>query len=329
MKNKKIVFYIGQPYQHRMRFGETADLFRSCYFRGKYLGYEDGNIFLEWPRKVDYRNVVYDDQHPGYIIRDFYKCPSHSILPIKFLKKGDYDRDEFDEEVDLTKPDAFYDGCPPLYEKMDIDYNLEDKDIKKSLINQKKLYMGYLGYLNKYYLDTGERPIFNIKKDKLDKPYILFHVRIAGWSTYRNPDLDILYKIIKIIKYRYGDKYEYWKCGEACEKIEEICDRTFPYHKELDDFLKFINNASLGVCCNSGPNVFLWGLGVPSLEVESPKYVKGNSLGYHMPGYWKQKNGTMGKEILDWLDKDKLKVIYKGYPFKRKDILSYTDKWLN
>ena len=46
MKSKQsVLFRISQAGQHRIRFGEVGNLFQSCYFRGKQLGYEDISFF--------------------------------------------------------------------------------------------------------------------------------------------------------------------------------------------------------------------------------------------------------------------------------------------
>lgn len=302
----KLLFRIGQEYQHRMRFGETADLYRACYFKGKSLGYKDGDIYFEWPYKIAFNK----DYRKG----KFFKCPSHSILPIKFVNHSTIDLNDFDEVLDLMNNDVFYKGSPPIY-------------VGKTKETQHKLYIGYLSYLNKYYLDTGEHPVFDIPKDKLGKPYILFHVRIADWSTYRNPDLKRYRKIIQIIQNKYRGKYEFWKCGEPCRGLDNMFDYVAPYYEELDDFLKLINNSSFGVASNSGPDVFFWAFNIPTLEVESPRKGKGG-VGYHMPGFWKQKGGTIGEEILDWMDKSKLKVLFKDDSIIAEDIINFTDKWL-
>lgn len=280
-----------------------GDLFKACYFRGKELGYEDNHIHFEWPIKVayncDYRNKVY------------YPCPSHSILPIKFVENGSVNLNNYDI-IDLTKPNSFYEGSIPLY-----------------IGNNKKTYAGHWNYLNKYYIEYKERPIFNIPKDKLEKPYILFHIRVANWSEYRNPDLNVFRKVIIMLKNTYSHKYNIWKCGEPCRGLDGYFDKTFEYFEELDDFLKLINNSSLFICSNSGPQTFGMMLGTPILELDSPKYGRRKGCGnFYSKEYWKNKDGIYGKTAVDWLDKSKIKTIFKGDDVKDDDILSFTEEIL-
>ena len=81
--DKLILFRIGQDWQHRIRFGEVGQLFQSCYFRGKELGYKDNTIYLEWPLKVAFNNQ--------YQSQVYFKCPKYSILPINFIERKDVD----------------------------------------------------------------------------------------------------------------------------------------------------------------------------------------------------------------------------------------------
>ena len=302
--SKTALFRIGPEFQHRMRFGEVIELYRACYFRGKQLGYEDGYIYFEWPQKIAYNG--------NYSNKDYFKCPTHSILPIKFIDNLSTNSIKFDKIYDLCQPNIFYDGNKPFYE---------------STI-QKKNYESHLGYLNKYFMDTGERPIFNIPKDKIDKPYILFHVRIATWSTQRNPDLNKYIEVVNMFKEIYKDKYEFVKCGEPCRGMNRLFDKIIPYYEELDDVIKLFNNSSLVVCADSGPNAIAWGLGIPIFIIDCPHFSRGEIVNYHHPNFWKQFGGEIGETPYDWMDRNKIKVFYKGNVINKEDIISYTGKWL-
>jgi hypothetical protein len=179
----KILFRIGQTFQHRTRFGEVANLFQGCYFRGKELGYNDGDIYFEWPMKVQFNNE--------YRKQIYFPCPKYSILPIKFINRKDVVLTEFNEIKNLVDKGVFYEDSLPLY--------IGDQN-NPSIQHQN--YLGPMDYLNKYYYETGRRPIFEIPKDNTNK-YILFHFRNTIWSTYRNPNPKIFMDVFNNLKDKY------------------------------------------------------------------------------------------------------------------------------
>lgn len=321
MSGNTVLFRKGQIQQQKMRLGEVFELIRACYFRGKELGYSNGDIYFEWPKRICFDGT--------YRYGRYYPFPTHSELPIQFVDYENVDLSKFDKIYDLNQYGVFYENSPPIY----LPILTEDM----ILTDQIKCYISHLSYLNKYYLETKERPIFNIPKDEtvdnpssileVKKSYILFHVRIANWSEYRNPDLNVYKDVVLKIKEIYGDKYEYWKCGETCNDIDSLFDRVLPYFKELDNVIKQFNNASLIVCADSGPNVFGWGLGIPVFEIECPRFGRGPGV-YHYPEFWKNFKGEYGNTPYDWLEKDKFKVFYKGDTITKDDIFSFTSKWL-
>jgi len=303
MRDKRVLFRIGGTFQYKMRFGEAGHLLQSAYFCGKDKGYTDGNIFLEWPLKIAF--------NAEYRYRVWMKCPSYSILPIKFIERGSISLSDFDEIVDFTIPNSMYDGYPQMY-----------KDGRQN-------HIGFMNYLNIHFYNTGKRPIFKIPRDKLDNPYILFHIRIADWSEYRNPDLKVFRDLIPIIKEKYGDRYEIWKCGEPQRILDRQFDFVAPYYRDdVNQFFKLINNASFFFCSNSGPNVYGEMFDVPMIELEASEHDKYGKEGERTAIWWNRKGG-LGDRYNDWreLGKDYL-VYWKGKGYDEKELLEFTEKWL-
>ncbi len=297
--NKKILFRIDRDYQHRMRLGETGNLLQACYFRGIQLGYTPGNIYFEWPLKVAYNSE--------YRQKKYFKPPKNSILPLKFVERKEVKIEDYDEILDLTQPNVFYEKSPGIYK------GEKDKD-----------YTGFLNFLNKYYFDTNERPAFDINKDVMDKPYILFHVRIADWSEYRNPDLRVYKHILNLIKREYGDSYEYWKIGEKSRVLDRLFDKVLPYFGDTPNkFIRVMNNSSLLVCCDSGPDAYGMMLGIPEIHIETNR-----ERGYWCIDCWKSRGNVIGKTAYDNIDTNKMKILDKGVPIDDDDIIKFLDNIL-
>jgi hypothetical protein len=305
----KILFRIGQDFQHRIRFGETATLFQVAYFKGKELGYSD--IYFEWPLKVQFNNQFKD--------KIYFECSDSKLLPIKFIKRENVILENYERIMDFCKPDILYEGSPPLY--------LGDPNNPQT---QQVTYVGIANYTNKYFYDTGERPVINIPKDKVDTPYILFHYREGIWSTYRNPDIRVYFKMIDILKKKYGDKYKFWKIGETQRVLDHKFDYVAPHFSgNIDGFLRIINNSSLFICTSSGPDQFSELLGTPFIEMESEIVGKGDiRMSARTEEWWKQYEGKWGKTLFDWAYPDRRYIIFKNETLDEQKIYEFTDRWL-
>lgn len=303
---KMILFRIGQDWQHRIRLGETTCLIQASYFRAKQLGYDDKDIYFEWPQKVafssDYRKGVY------------FQCPRETILPLNFINRDEVNLDDYDEVIDFCIPDSLYEGFTPLY---DGDADMPSMQVISNI--------GFMNYINKYYYDTGKRPEFHIPKDKLEKECILFHIRIADWKQQRNPNLSIYKHMIKLIKESYMDKYDYFKIGEPCRGLDGMFDSVFPYfNDDYNKLLKIINNCSLFICCASGPNSVAEMLGTPFIQIDSLLGDKG----FRTEEFWKRHEGVIGKTGSDWMDNNRFLIHFKGNPLDKDKILEFADRFL-
>ena len=220
--------------------------------------------------------------------------------------------------MDLCDEGVFYEGSLPIY--------IGSNDPQK----QGQTHLSFMDYLNKYYYDNHTSPTFNIDVDQIEKPYILFHIRDAIWNKYRNPDLKVFRDVIKMIKEKYGDKVNYYKTGESHRVIDRQFDFVAPYYNDdLNKFLKLINNASLLVCTESGPNVYAQMLGVPFIELESTVVGKdGANPPCRSKEFWELYGGRFGETGFDWLDKDLYLLQYKGQPIDKDTIMEFTDKWI-
>jgi hypothetical protein len=211
-----------------IRWGEVSPFFQAAYFRGKDLGYEDDEIYFEWPLRVACDSLA---KQGDYVV-----CPKESIFPFHFIEKKDVNLEEYETIIDFLERDSFFEGSMPIQEN------------KVHTLGQRN-YVSPYEYLNRRWYNMDERSVFNIPKDNLEKPYILFHYREADWSLYRNVDPRTTRKLLEVIKERYGDKYLYYKTGETQRILDRLFDFVAPNYKyEPNKFFKLINNASFMVC---------------------------------------------------------------------------------
>jgi len=294
-----VIFRVNGRYQHRIRFGETATLIQACYFRGKELGYDD--IYMEWPLKSMFSDI--------YGNRINIKCPPNELLPIKFIHRLEFNKYQYNKNVGLDEYNSFYKDSPPVFEK------------------NKTCFIGFYSFLNKYYLETGKKPIFNIKKDKLDKPYIIFHFRWSNnHSPERNPRVSSYMKIFNMIKEKYGNKYEIWKSGEPNKMLERKCDKTIPYYNDnLNEQIKVINNSSLVVSPGCGIEAYCELVDKPLLYVEASQ---DNIGGTFDKQWWKNNGGKHGEMLQEWRIGDRLHVLWKQNEVDRDEIFKFMDRWL-
>jgi len=323
---KKILFRFGSDIQPLTRFGELVLLYRACYYKGKELGYKDGNIFFEFPLNIEYTRNHYLQKY-GMRLEGKLKsleCPKETILPIQFIKQEDIILSEYDEVLNLIDKDVFYEDSPPLY-----------NPLKK----EKRSHIAFLNYLNKYYIDTKERSVFDIKKDKSKEKYILIHTRDALNSPTRNPDINSYIFIIKLLKERYKE-YKLYRCGEISdnEEFNELFDKYFEPMTHFNDFLKLMNNASLFVGCGSGPINYAYSFGIPIIELDIPSSldwgydsIRYKGMGnFYSKDIWKRGfNGKYGDTIDYHLDSRKYLKLFKKDKMNPEAICDFMDRWLN
>jgi len=277
MEDKKILFGIFGK-QVRMRMGEFVEMVHSCYIKGKDLGYADGNMFFEWPHRIAFNSEY---RYPTY---KFMQFPGYSILPIDYVKRNNVKKSDYDEVFNLNKADMFYKGSPAIY-------NIIDGKFTRN-------HTGFMNYPNIHYFKTGEKPIIKIPKDKLKKPYILIHTRLANWSEYRNPKIESYHKILDLLE-PYRDTYEIWQTGEKCKSVEKRCDNTVPPHPEdINKFLRIVNNSSMIIGCNSGPNTAGDMFNIPYVELDVPIKRNGRPTEATLEG-WKLKS-DIGNSYRDY-----------------------------
>jgi len=262
---------------------------------------------MEWPLKVAYNN--------NFRMKEFYPCPKDSILPIKFISRDEVILENYDKIMDLCQDGVFYDNSPSLY-TMD----------NQNIVHHN--FIGFLSYINKYFIDKKEHPTFNIPKEKTDKPYILFHLRIGNWSEYRNPSLIAYKDMVSIISKGYKNKFELNKIGEEQRVIDRNFNNIYTYHTNFNEFLKLINNSSLFVGCEAGPSQYARMLGIPIICIEGNANEDINGkVGYFHKDFWKKHfKGQYGETGLDWMDSNKELRYVKGQLFNEKEINGFIDK---
>jgi hypothetical protein len=336
----KILFRI-EGEQFAIRFGDLISVIRGCYFKGKELGFEDNNIYLEWPKNVRYTTKQHFKYHLSHDIdAEYTKCPIDTILPIKFIENPILE--DYNNIIDLNKSNCMYDGCPPIFTPND---------------DRKKNFQIFWSYTNKYYLETGVRPIFNLGKDKSIEPYILVHDRRGLLGTVRNPKPEVTLGILKYLKRKYGNKYKIYRCGESIEdeiiKIEQYSKsienfkRTLDYtiftqienltdefitNKDISEFIKIVNNCSMFVGPNSGPYELALSLNIPVLHFDNKKVffasIKKEGDIYSEFNWTNNMHGQIGKVMHDWIDRDRLYVHNNGDHFITPQLNNFLDKWL-
>lgn len=337
----KILFKVGKE-QSYIRFGDLVSLVRACYFRGIELGYTDNNIYLEWPKMVRFKTAQHFKFHlniPDNV--DYTKCPKDTILPIKFIEKANLS--DYDKILYLDEESSLYENSRPMFYKKE-----GDNEVYRH-------FSVFWSYANKYYLDTGKRPVLNLPKDNIE-PYILIHDRRCILGNKRNQDPLVTLKIIRFFKTNFK-KYKIYRCGENLDDSDMQMEK---YGKDMENYLKsydrliytkiekytdkyidgydfgesvyYMNNCSLFIGTNSGPFELAVFLGKPIWHHNNPKIFFGSVMeegDLYSEFNWKNNmNGVYGKTMFEWLDKEKLFVHNKGQEIESVKFSNYLNRWL-
>ena len=303
----KVLFRIGTDFQKHMGSGDIGIIIQVVVMKSKEEGYND--VYLEWPLRITYNDECKQNK---YVL-----CPKTSIFPIKFIKRRNVRLEDYDKIIDFTNPNYLYEGCRPIYEN------------GKRYPPGASMYQDYYSYRNMYFYKTGEHPEIHIEKDKLIKPYILFHTRnIKVYSTDRNTNENYFKFIYNIVKEEVGDKYEFWKCGEPIETIDKLFDFVAPYYARtnFDNFFRLINNSSMFLSGASGPAQYAWMFGIPNLYMDIPRLRDGQPTDITEESWKKQ--GGFGKTFWDWVDKEKLFILWRDNELEEEPVRMFIRKHL-
>jgi hypothetical protein len=300
---KNILFYFGKQFNSAIRFGEMIGISHACYFKAKELGYTNNNIYIEWT-KVEY-------SYPQAKV--FFSKPQDGYLPIKFLYNNEININEFDTCIDLDKENVFFKGCPP--------FNISEK---------KRYSEGMDDYLNKYYNDTGERPIFKVDKDKYNKFRILFNYRKAIYSIFRNVNDNKLTDLLKFFKDKKNKDTEFNITGDVSLAPKEFLNNFKniynPYIRDPSKLFRIINNSNLIVGASSGladtANLF----GIPTIQVDMPRKEKGGNPVHFSRDYWKTLSHNFGYDRYSWLDKNRYIISFEDENTPLLEISNMFDK---
>jgi len=287
----KVVRFIYNENIHRyLALGQIASLLQCCYFRGKELGYE--KVIVDWYPLVTYPNWDNEGNYKGII-----RKPENGYLPMYICNKND--RSISNASIfDMTKPDVLFEGSEPI---------LFDGNTQTC----------HYTYMNKYFKEHREHPIFKISKSLPDKPYILFHFRKSEQERQkiRNTPVDDWVKTFDLLKEKYKDKVYFYKIGEQ-SPIDEKFDIVFDYFpNNIIDLYKLMNNSSLYICSPSGPLCLAFVLGIPALGFNNPIFAKD-----YVSERWINRYGNTA---YDWVEKDKFLLIDK---YEESVIDEYTSK---
>ena len=300
MSSKTLLFRFGSKIQPITRFGEIDILSRACYFRGRELGYDKGNIFFEWPSNMQYQSI----------------CPKKTIIPIRFVKSSDIDESSYDKVINLTDSSIFYENSLSLYN--------DENPIERH-------HDAFLNYLNKYYIDYKKRPVYHIKQDELKEPYVLVHIRKLDYAITRNSDIPKYDSILKLLRERYNG-YKTYGCGESSR-----FDKCFDYSLDFNKFLKLMNNSSLFIGCSSGPIQYAYCFDKPIIEIGIPKTINWSPIqnkyigmgDYFSKKFWKYGlHGEYGDTIDYYMDKEKYLKLFAGDVVDKKKLMEFMNKWL-
>lgn len=302
--DRKLYIYSDVDVFVRIRLGEAAVIWSACYHRAKDLGYKDENIYIEWRDRIKC-----DDSDI------FVPFPGKTIFPFTFVEK------EFNsigmDKIDLFKENSLFNGYKPIQKEKTFPFSIRD-------------YTSVYEYLNIRYYEKGEHSIMNAPKTKNREKYILFHFRDAKRTPYRNADPKIFNQLVDMVKKKFGDKYKYFKIGEPQRMVDKKFDFVAPnYRDNISEFFRIINDAEFMICASSGPNIFGQMLGIPTIEYEIPLTDKlGGFFESHTEGYWNKTGGKIGKTAIDWVDKDRYKMLLKGNVLNESEIINFMEKWV-
>ena len=309
LNKKKILFRFGSDIQPLTRFGEIVLLYSACYFRGKELGYEDGNIFFEWPTNMEYE----------------IHCPKNTILPIEFIDTNDINISIYDRVINLTDTGVFYEDSSPLFK------------ISNPL---RRDHYAFLNYFNKYYIQYNKRPIFNIDKDKVKEDYILILTRNVNYSEIRNSNKSTYIHMINLIRKRYKN-YKLYRCGEISPyepEFNSLFDCYFKHSTNFNDFLRLMNDCTLYMGCDSGPINYAYSFGKPIVQLDISKtvdwgYLKDTYVGmgdFYSKKFWKNcLQGKYGDTVDYHIDKNTYLKLFRGDKIHENVVYDFMDKWLS
>lgn len=280
----KIVYFYDKKATHRfVALGQISTIIQSCYFKGIELNAD--KIIIEWHNMVTYPNWTDDGKFEGLL-----SCPrENTILPLIIVPKGTKITSRA-KHIDLSEPNSLFDGCNPV-------------------ISNPMKQQPTFEYLNKYYIDTGRRPIFKIKSDS-DTGYILFHYRESPQKRQleRNTIYSEFEEIFYICRKLFKDMKLY-KIGEPC-KLDSEFDKVFGYFPDnIGELFRIINNSSMFVATTSGPLDIAYAFGVPSIV-----NIDNKTKNDYTKGKW---NGKHGNTAYDWVDRNKYYFLWNNeYKFE-------------
>jgi len=287
---------VGSPY----RLGEMISSINACYFRGKELGYDD--ITLEWPL-IKY-NIA--NRRKYSILK-----PKDGLLPIKFEYFQYLNHIEYDEIINLNKPNSLYEGC----ESYSVHYKY------------KNIYI-FPTFLIKYYLSTGIAPFINLKKKKNNKFLVIFHYRNSYYSQQRNSNLDDYHLILNKLKDVYGDDMRYEITGDCYKSSKDISngfdDIHFPYIRNINKFFKLMSSADLMIGPPSISTDSSRMFGIPLIDLYHIK--EEVTKGYDTTKYQKQLKDKYGKQHMFWDDPERYYTHIKDTPLDMNPIMDFVDK---
>jgi hypothetical protein len=313
--NKTLLIYFGKSqYGKPCRIGEIFNVAQASYFLGKEMGFEDGNIYLEWPH-IKYNTTFGCDN------RYFYLKPIDGCLPINFIHTHDIKRlsSTFFNTINLEKPNIFYDGCMPC--------SNSEKDSRKAHIP--------INYLNYYFLKYGKRPEI-ILPQKPHKFTILFHCRYSYYSEARNVEFEQIKELVSFIRKNFkditinvaGDMYK-----PEMQPTKTLFDKVYnPFVRTLNLFINTVNNSDIIIGPQSGVADVANMIGKPIIMINSIDLENGTELEWGSNQYWKnlgKKDGEKhiyGKNCYTWKGEENYLNFPIGKPIDYVKIMEFIKK---
>ena len=291
-------FYYGELHKSLPSFGNLAAISHACYARGKELGFDD--IYIDWIPK----NAFLWNENLSY--KGNIRIPRGNFLPFKYVIPND--KIKVDKNIDISKSNSLFDGCPPLRGEVFSDFIC-------------------YSYLNKLYEETGNYQELNIKKSN-NEPNVIFHHRESGMNKQRIRNVKQEY--IKDLFDNFKDRYpiKYYKNGEETNFDNEF-DIILPYHfNKIYRLLRIFNNTNLfvsGVC-----GVLEWTkmLGIPSIFI-IPKEFNSDPITEKGWSAIREENPwIIGKTCIDHVNPSKIFILKEGDNIDYEDLFKFTDKFI-